>query len=203
MLAGSTTSQRTMTVVSSVKGSNTLALSSGIRIMSDSLMCFQPAMEEPSNILPSTNMSASTSRAGMVTCCSLPLVSVKRKSTHLASLSLISFRVFSDIGLLHTFDKKTMPEALFPSLMIRGRKRLVSENIRYFFHGERAYHDSFCRAPDFPDATNLPNFILCQRTPAKIGLGAGRYFILTVQFAPVWIIRIAGAPKWCARLGVF
>src|SRR5690606_40901843 len=62
-----------------------------------------------------------------------------------------------------------MPEALFPSLMIRGRKRLVSENIRYFFHGERAYHDSFCRAPDFPDATSLPNFILCQRMATKIG----------------------------------
>ena len=84
--------------MSSVNGSRTAVLSSGIRIMSDSLMPFQPAMEEPSNIWPSSKKSSSTAVAGRVTCCSLPLVSVKRRSTHFASLFLIRFRVCSDIG---------------------------------------------------------------------------------------------------------
>ena len=54
-------------------------------------MPFQPAMEEPSNILPwAKKSSSSASRAGMVTCCCLPLVSVKRRSTHFTSFSLIS-----------------------------------------------------------------------------------------------------------------
>jgi hypothetical protein len=35
---------------------------SGISTMSDSLMAFQPAIEEPSNITPSANMSSSTAR---------------------------------------------------------------------------------------------------------------------------------------------
>src|SRR5258708_22764971 len=60
--------------------------------MSDSLMPFQPAMDEPSNILPSLKNPSSTSRVGTVTCCSLPIVSVKRRSTNFASFSLISFR---------------------------------------------------------------------------------------------------------------
>src|SRR5437763_689636 len=80
MVVGSITSQRISTVVSSKNGSMTAVLASGIRIMSDSLMPFHPAMEEPSNILPSWKNSSSTSRAGMVTCCSLPRVSVKRRS---------------------------------------------------------------------------------------------------------------------------
>src|SRR5450755_4206659 len=63
---------------------------SGIRIMSDSLMPFQPPIDEPSNILPSLKNPSSTSRVGTVTCCSLPMVSVKRRSANLASFSLIS-----------------------------------------------------------------------------------------------------------------
>ena len=45
---------------------------SGISTMSDSLMPFQPPMEEPSNILPSSKKSSSTWWEGMDTCCSLP-----------------------------------------------------------------------------------------------------------------------------------
>src|SRR5450432_3526348 len=63
---------------------------SGIRIMSDSLMPFQPPIDEPSNILPSLKNPSSTSRVGTVTCCSLPMVSVKRRSANLASFSLIN-----------------------------------------------------------------------------------------------------------------
>ena len=90
-------SQRRMTVGSSVKGSSTAVLSSGMRIMSDSLIPFQPEMDEPSNILPSSKKLSFTSPVGMVTCCSLPLVSVKRRSTQRASLSLMRSRVFFDI----------------------------------------------------------------------------------------------------------
>src|ERR1041384_2731417 len=84
------TSQRMLTVVSSKNGSMTAVLGSSARIMSDSLMPFQPAIDEPSNILPSRNKSSSTAFAGIVTCCSLPRVSVKRRSAYLTSLSLIN-----------------------------------------------------------------------------------------------------------------
>src|SRR5450432_466135 len=69
----------------------TAVAGSGIKIMSDSLMPFQPAINEPSNILPSLKKPSSTSRVGTVTCCSLPIVSVKRRSANLASFSLINF----------------------------------------------------------------------------------------------------------------
>src|ERR1700761_4799196 len=91
MVAGSITSQRILTVVSSKNGSMTAVAASGIRIMSDSLIPFQPAIDEPSNILPSVNRPASTRRAGMETCCSLPRVSVNRRSAYLTSFSFISF----------------------------------------------------------------------------------------------------------------
>src|SRR6056300_554263 len=97
MVLGSTMSQRTLMVTSSVKGSTTAVESSGIKIMSDSLMLFQPAIDEPSNIAPSTKNSLSTAWAGNVTCCSLPRGSVKRRSTQRASLSAINFKVFSDM----------------------------------------------------------------------------------------------------------
>ena len=83
-------SQRMMTVGSSVNGSKTAVASSGIRIISDSLIPFHPSIDEPSNILPTCKNSSSTSFDGKDTCCSLPLVSVKRRSTHRASLSLIN-----------------------------------------------------------------------------------------------------------------
>src|SRR5215212_6108499 len=63
---------------------------SGIRVMSDSLMAFQPAIEEPANMMPSAKTSSSTMDTSKVTCCHLPRGSVKRKSTYLTSLSLIA-----------------------------------------------------------------------------------------------------------------
>src|SRR6187431_1865827 len=83
-------SQRMLTVVCSKNGSMTAVVGSSARIMSDSLMPFQPAMDEPSNILPSRNRSSSTRFEGIVTCCSFPRVSVKRRSAYLTSLSLIN-----------------------------------------------------------------------------------------------------------------
>src|SRR5262245_24193298 len=98
MVAGSITSQRISTVGSSKKGSMNAVAASGMRIMSDSLMPFHPAMEEPSNILPSRNRSSSTSRAGIVTCCSLPRVSVKRRSANFTCFSLMSLR--TSVGVI-------------------------------------------------------------------------------------------------------
>src|SRR5712672_1575556 len=79
----------------------TAVAGSGIKIMSDSLIPFQPAIDEPSNILPSLKNPSSTKRVGMVTCCSLPIVSVKRRSANFASFSLINFRTSAAvIGVL-------------------------------------------------------------------------------------------------------
>ena len=92
MVFGSRMSQDRIRLVSSEKGSSTAVVGSGMSTMSDSLMPFQPAIDEPSNIFPSVNMSSSTMLAGIDTCCSLPRVSVKRRSTNLTSLSFINFR---------------------------------------------------------------------------------------------------------------
>src|SRR5687768_11712994 len=82
-----------MTMVVSAKNGSIVAVTgSGIRHMSDSLIAFQPAIEEPSNIVPSAKMSSSTMLTSKVTCCHLPRGSVKRRSTYLTSLSLIDFR---------------------------------------------------------------------------------------------------------------
>src|SRR6516162_4182225 len=60
--------------------------------MSDSLIAFQPAIEEPSNITPSVNESSSVATAMRAVCCHLPRGSVKRKSTNFTSFSLIIAR---------------------------------------------------------------------------------------------------------------
>src|SRR5690606_6882070 len=71
--------------------------------MSDSLMPFHPAIDEPSNILPSSKKLSSTVLAGTVTCCSLPRVSVSRKSTNLTPLSFIICNTSAaDMVLLHS-----------------------------------------------------------------------------------------------------
>src|SRR5215471_13364827 len=91
-VVGSSTSQTSTTVVSAKKGSMQAEAGSGIRHMSDSLIAFQPAIEEPSNIWPSAKISSSIMLTSKVTCCHLPRGSVKRRSTYFTSLSLIDFR---------------------------------------------------------------------------------------------------------------
>src|ERR1700749_3278978 len=81
-------------VVSAKKGSSTAQVGCGIRHMSDSLIAFQPAIEEPSNIMPSAKVSSSIIETSKVTCCHLPRGSVKRKSAYFTSLSLIIFMTF-------------------------------------------------------------------------------------------------------------
>ena len=93
-MVGSSTSQTSDKVVSAKNGSIVADAGSGIRFMSDSLIAFQPAIEEPSNIWPSAKVSSSIMVTSKVTCCHLPRGSVKRKSTYLTSLSLIIFMTF-------------------------------------------------------------------------------------------------------------
>src|SRR5271163_1380724 len=90
--------------------------------MSDSLMPFHPAIEEPSNILPSLKNPSSTSRVGTVTCCSLPIVSVKRRSTNFASFSLINCRTSAGvIGILSRY-------------VLRSSKRWGAETMQLMCH---------------------------------------------------------------------
>src|SRR5580658_8895864 len=91
-VVGSSTSQVMTMVVSAKNGSIVAVTGSGIRHMSDSLIAFQPAIEEPSNMVPSAKMSSSIMPISKVTCCHLPRGSVKRRSTYFTSLSLIDFR---------------------------------------------------------------------------------------------------------------
>src|SRR5437762_12884215 len=65
---------------------------SGESSMSEASMLFHPAIDEPSKAWPLSNLSCVNILAGTCTCCSLPRVSVKRRSTNLTSLSL---RLFS------------------------------------------------------------------------------------------------------------
>ena len=62
-------------------------------------MPFQPAIEEPSKAWPLSNLSCVNCFAGTWTCCSLPRVSVKRRSTNLTSLSLIVFSTSADAAM--------------------------------------------------------------------------------------------------------
>jgi hypothetical protein len=76
---------------------------SGISVMSDSLIAFQPAMDEPSNMVPSANRSSSTMVWSIVTCCIFPRGSVKRRSTYLMSLSLMFFRISEAVVIFSSF----------------------------------------------------------------------------------------------------
>src|ERR1700757_4185681 len=73
-------------------GSSVAVDASGKRVICLSLIAFQPAIEEPSNITPSVKVSSSISATSKVTCCHLPRGSVNLRSTYLMSLSLMVFR---------------------------------------------------------------------------------------------------------------
>src|SRR4051794_6932672 len=81
-------------VVSAKNGSIVAVTGSGIRHMSLSLIAFQPAIEEPSNIVPSAKMSSSIIETSKVTCCHLPGGGVNRGPWFLPCLSLVVFRTF-------------------------------------------------------------------------------------------------------------
>src|SRR5690606_23416048 len=82
-------------VGSAVNGSRKAVDGSGNSTMSDWWMPRQPLIEEPSNILPSSNSEASTIDFGNVTWCCTPRMSAKRRSTNSTLWSLISFSMVS------------------------------------------------------------------------------------------------------------
>src|SRR5690606_38262412 len=82
-------------VGSAVNGSRKAVDGSGNSTMSDWWMPRQPLIEEPSNILPSSNSAASTMDFGNVTWCCTPRMSAKRRSTNSTLWSLISFSMVS------------------------------------------------------------------------------------------------------------
>src|SRR6185369_10228373 len=92
-----------------------MASRSGLRIMSDSLMAFQPSIDEPSNIRPSSSSPSVRTPATMVRCCHLPFGSVKRRSTHWISSSLMRFRtslalLIRDPSFSDFFRRSGLPE---------------------------------------------------------------------------------------------
>ncbi len=60
-------------------------------------MPFQPAIDEPSKAWPASNLSIVNCLIGTETCCSLPRVSVKRRSTNLTSFSLSILRTSAGV----------------------------------------------------------------------------------------------------------
>ena len=98
-------SQNTIMLGLAENGSMTAVDGSGIRIMSLSLIAFQPAIEEPSNMNPSRNAASSMVEMCCAVCCHLPRGSVNRRSTYSTecSLSMSSTLPTSPVVLVAAF----------------------------------------------------------------------------------------------------
>src|SRR5438046_5988836 len=146
-----------MTEVCAANGSRTAVPQSGTSNMSDSLIAFQPAMDEPSNGTPSLRNSSLIVRTWWARCCHLPRGSVKRESSYLASCSLIISRTcfVSAIARFRVFKVEGIKEALAAGPIIarpafrggrgaaaRGHEKVSRQGCQA---RERAH-----RAPDFP-----------------------------------------------------
>src|SRR5882757_2788496 len=141
-VVGSSTSQVMTMVVSAKNGSIVAETGSGIRHMSDSLIAFQPAIEEPSNIVPSAKMSSSIMLTSNVTCCHLPRGSVKRRSTYLTSLSLIDFRTSLAVFMHTPFGSA----GRFPDEQNYSRfRRVLRDRINEIRPPKQPYFLSECR----------------------------------------------------------
>src|SRR5882757_10782483 len=90
--------------VCAANGSSTAVEQSGTSIMSESLIAFQPAIEEPSNGTPSLRKSSVIVRTAWARCCHLPRGSVKRKSTYFTSCSLMSEKIFAVSAMMGFLD---------------------------------------------------------------------------------------------------
>src|SRR6185437_3265944 len=95
MVEGSSTSQVITICLCAANGSIKALSGSGISTMSDSAMPFHPAIEEPSNILPSSKVASSIVCAGKLTWCCTPRMSAKRRSTKATFSSFRVFRILS------------------------------------------------------------------------------------------------------------
>ena len=90
-LTASNMSQKMFSVGCELKGSIIGLDRSGFKIISDSFIAFQPAIDDPSKNTPFSNISSSTTLTSMVKCWSLPLGSVNLRSTYSISFSFIVF----------------------------------------------------------------------------------------------------------------
>src|SRR6266853_6247416 len=95
--------------------------------MSEASMLFHPAIEEPSKKCPLSNLSMVKALTGTETCCSLPRVSVKRRSTNLTSLSLIIFMTsLADIAIAES------PQVADLLVVMKGNRVLGRWNLCRF-----------------------------------------------------------------------
>src|SRR5580704_2097546 len=112
---GSTMSQTRIRLGLAENGSIVAASGSGIRIISDSLMAFHPAIDEPSNMMPSRNVSSSIVETCCAVCCHLPRGSVNRRSTYSTECSVsISMTLPTPLlpaGLLALYGFPVLPPA--------------------------------------------------------------------------------------------
>ncbi len=97
------TSQISTKVGLAANGSITAVSGSGIRVMSLSLIAFQPAIEEPSNMMPSRNVSSSMVETCCAVCCHLPRGSVNRRSMYSTEFSLSISSTLSTVPSPLTF----------------------------------------------------------------------------------------------------
>src|SRR6476620_4316903 len=127
--------------------------------MSDSLIAFQPAIDDPSNISPSVSASSSITVEHIVRCCHLPLGSVKRRSTQSISSSLIRDRILSALLAIvalalcsFTPDQKRRQPGKTPGTAARfelGSHRFPRRGLES--GGQRIFHrcaGRLCRATD-------------------------------------------------------
>src|SRR5262250_3151730 len=124
-----------MSVVSAKNGSMQAEARSGIRFMSDSWIAFQPAIEDPSNMMPSANVSSPIVEMSTVTCCHLPRGSVKRKSTNFTSLSLTIFRTSLAVVIHFPFHWRLEHRAVGAGAMGLGQ---ISDGIQSGLSGPDA-----------------------------------------------------------------
>ncbi len=85
-------SQNILMVFCAANGSMQTLEISGFIIMSDSLISFHPAMEEPSKYAPVSIRFLSKALTCWVVCCHLPRISVKFRSIYCMSCSSMNFR---------------------------------------------------------------------------------------------------------------
>src|SRR5947207_14255390 len=89
-------------------------------------------MEEPSKKWPDSNLSGPNVFTGTCTCCSLPRVSVKRRSTNLTSLSLIVLSTSAGAAMHFSCRDRSFArgfDAIKPSLSQKNEKQKLCHNL--------------------------------------------------------------------------
>src|SRR2546430_15905776 len=115
--------------------------------MSESSMPFHPAIDDPSKAWPLSNLSWVNTFAGTWTCCSLPRVSVKRRSTNLTSLSLIVLSTSAGAAMHFSCRDRSFArgfDAIRLSFLQENEKQKLCHNLDALTRGR---HAAFAPAP--------------------------------------------------------